>query len=246
MFLTAFKDILWPRACLACGLTTTDPILCDGCKACSDRAPEPDAAEDGPVHSAVAVWKFDRDEPIRYVLHRLKYGNCPWIGLPLGAGLAASTNRSGAAWDVVVPVPLHPRRLLERGYNQAEWIARGLAREMNLPIEPFALARRKNTRTQTGLSREDRPSNVNNAFAVDEGDRISGANVLLVDDTLTTGATLSEASRMLVAGGVSTVLPVAVAFATLRLDEEQRAAGSVISSRHQPTGHESPFLGHHL
>ena len=221
------------------------------CEACRDRSRRVSApyhcATDGRIRSAFALWKFDRDEPVRMVLHRLKYGNCPWIGYHLGSTISASTPACpSGSWDYIVPVPLHPRRLLERGYNQSEWIARGLGRALDVRVTPQALARRKNTKSQTDLSKEDRTSNVSGAFVIDGDTDLTGSSVLLVDDTLTTGATLTAAATTLVESGASVVQPVAVALATLHRDEEQPDAGSVIPSQHESFHHESSSVGHNL
>lgn len=245
---SSFSDLLWPRTCLACGRSAVDPVMCPSCRQRSKRASTSvEYTADGRIRSAFALWKFERDAPVRVVLHRLKYGNCPWIGLELGEDLA----RSGSVllekpWDVIIPVPLHKLRLLERGYNQSDWIARGIGRAMNVPVASREMARRRNTKSQTDLAREDRRTNVESAFSLRGVCSLEGCRVILVDDTLTTGATLGAAARILVDAGVTLVQPAAVARATLWLDEEQPDARSVITSQTKSVSHGASIVGYNL
>ena len=141
------------------------------------------------------------------------------------ASIVAEAARLAAAaqpdWD---RMPAAQRaRLLERGYNQSEWIARGLSAAMDVPLMSRLLIRSRNTRTQTALTRDERRDNVSEAFRTTQGTDIDGTTILLVDDTLTTGATLRSAARALVNAGA-----IAVAGAALRLDEEQPDDAPVI------------------
>jgi len=229
----AFRDLLWPRSCLACGSRAVDGVMCLSCRRRSKRA-EPAILHPGEqrVRPAFALWKFERDAPIRAVLHRLKYGNCPWIGYSLGKAMAASFPPPvEAGWDLILPVPLYSLRLLERGYNQSDWIARGLGDALEVPVMGAELKRLRSTASQTNLTREERRANVEGAFSLSGRCTLEKSRVILVDDTLTTGATLLAAARILVDAGARFVQPAAVARATLRLDEEQPDAASVISSQ---------------
>ena len=115
--------------------------------------------------------------------------------------------------DVVVPVPLAVRRFLHRGYNQCEWIARGVGAELDLPVESRAVRRVKDNPTQTRLEATDRWDNVGGVFRLDEGWRVAGKHVLIVDDVITTGATtVTCAQEIMKAGNVRfSVLSLAVA-----------------------------------
>jgi ComF family protein len=110
------------------------------------------------------------------------------------------------AWrlDLVLAIPLGRARQRERGYNQAGLIARPLAQALGLPFAPKALARWRETRSQVGLTREQRHENVSGIFRAD-GDRVRGRSILLIDDVATTGSTLSSAADALLAAGASTV-----------------------------------------
>ena len=115
-------------------------------------------------------------------------------------------NKKTPRCAAVVPVPLHPLRRWKRGYNQAELIAQGVARTMGLPVEAKLLRRRRNTKTQTKLHGDDKTKNVQGAFSVDEGcaaalQQQGIRQILLIDDTLTTGSTLAACAAPLAAAG---------------------------------------------
>jgi ComF family protein len=136
------------------------------------------------------------------MVHGLKYGNLRVLS-PLMASLMVES-LEGAPFDVIVPVPLHPRRERNRGYNQAELLARGIAAEVGVYCESNCLARMRNTPAQVGLEgMEARRSNVANAFQARR--RFDGQSVLVVDDVCTTGATLEACGLALKAAGAIAV-----------------------------------------
>jgi ComF family protein len=122
----------------------------------------------------------------------------------------AGARAPGPAPALVVPVPLHARRLRHRGFNPAATLARALAREQRCTVDPVALVRVRDTPSQTGLDRRGRRRNVRDAFRPRRGLQATGP-VWLVDDVVTTGATLAEAARALQSAGVETVVGVCVA-----------------------------------
>ena len=113
--------------------------------------------------------------------------------------------------DLLIPVPLHPRRLRERGFNQSLLLARHLSRRLGLPCEAEVLVKVKDTPSQTSLSPAERQRAVRGAFEVMKGERIREKRVLLVDDVFTTGATVNEASRVLLRAGAEEVLVITLA-----------------------------------
>jgi ComF family protein len=147
---------------------------------------------------------------VRAGIHALKYHGRTAVGVPLGALLAeAGGARLPAAplalLDAIVPVPLHPARQAERGFNQAELLARACGRRWGLPVWPRALRRVRPTRPQTELDGAARRANVRGAFAVSWSAPVAGRRLLLVDDVLTTGATLGAAATALRAAGATLV-----------------------------------------
>ena len=131
---------------------------------------------------------------------------------PLGGWFArrlqevVEQHRETYAADVVVPVPVHPSRLKERGYNHAELIARPLALQLNLPFRSYLLVRTRPRPDKLRLTMRERWRTVRGAYAIREGTRVDNLRVLLVDDVLTTGATLDACSRALRRAGAATVV----------------------------------------
>jgi ComF family protein len=159
-----------------------------------------------------AMWYFDQNNVIRQIQHQLKYGNRPVVGRWFGRLLGKAWVESGRTVpDVIVPIPLHRHRMLERGYNQSEEVARGIAAVIGAPINSTLLIRARATRTQTKLSRSRRQENVAGAFAT--GNPADANCIMLIDDVLTTGATLNEAGRVLKDAGIRTVVAAAPGYA---------------------------------
>lgn len=141
------------------------------------------------------------------VIHRYKYNRAMWFE-PFLANLlvrAAAGELASDDWDVIVPVPLHPIKLREREFNQAEHLAGHLGRALGIPCNRSWLRRVERTRTQTLLSRSERSANVRNAFATVPGLKLDGERVVVVDDVFTTGATTSACARVLKQAGAGEV-----------------------------------------
>lgn len=152
-----------------------------------------------PVEAASSQFYFSKSSLLQQLLHQLKYQGKKEIGLWLGAQMGKQLKCSGRFQDIdlIIPVPLHKKRLRQRGYNQAEWICRGLASPMNLPVNVDTLQRSTATRSQTRMNREKRWQNIRDRFRCRYPDRIANRHVLLVDDVITTGATLEAAGEIL-------------------------------------------------
>ena len=223
------SDVVFPPSCLACRKATADrDALCATCWAAirfierpycerlgtpfeADlQAPDllsPDAIAHPPVFSrARAIARFE-DGPSRQMVHRLKYGDRLELAGTMGAWMARSGEEVLGEADVLVPVPLHRRRLAARRFNQAALLARAVSRSCGVPVELDALARGKATASQVGLSRSQRQLNLQGAFAVppERAVAVTGRAVVLVDDVLTSGATANAASRALLRGGARRV-----------------------------------------
>jgi ComF family protein len=148
----------------------------------------------------------------------LKYQEILTLGVWFAKRLLEVTERYGeiCAADVVVPVPTHPLRLKERGYNQAELIARPFAKWLDLPFRSYLLVRTKPRPEKLRLTARERWRTVRDAYAIRQGTRVDNLRVLLVDDVLTTGATLDACSRALRQAGASKVVALTVARAVPR------------------------------
>ncbi len=182
--------------CEVCGLPLDAGGICDTCRA------------DRPHFHALRAWAVF-DDPVRKALHKLKYRR----DLALGDALAAHMVHyvKGLNWplDMIVPIPLGRQRYKERGYNQVGMIAKPLALALDVEFAPKALVRRKETRSQVGLSKQERQKNVLGAFQAGAG--VIGKNILVLDDVSTTGSTLSSSAEALFASGAKNVYALTVA-----------------------------------
>lgn len=151
------------------------------------------------LFSGAAAYYFTRHSPIRMAVHHLKYKNKPDIGLMIGREFGQKLKGSNLfnTIEAIVPVPLHPRKERLRGYNQSQVFAQGIAEAMDLPLLGKVLVRRAFTQTQTAKKRMERFQNVGEVFAVLKPQAIAGKHMLLVDDVLTTGATLEVCGQAL-------------------------------------------------
>lgn len=151
------------------------------------------------------------DGALREAIHRVKFGGETALGRSLGRWLAGSLPGEAAETDLVVPVPLHPRRVRERGFNQSEILSATVAASASLPHRPRLLLKKTPTHSQTGLSRKERRKNLRGTFSLAAGISIAGKRILLVDDIYTTGCTVEECARVLRRGGARGVRVVTLA-----------------------------------
>lgn len=201
--LDALFDVLLPARCAGCGIFAD--ALCAECEAAIDRMPPVVRFDVAGIICVTALGSYER--VLRESVLSLKYANNRVVARKLGAALARKLT-FGA--DVIVPVPLHTTRLRARGYNQAELIARALGFPALVCAQ--ALQRVHATDAQSALAFEARASNVRGAFSPGvSADAVRHARVLLVDDVVTTGATLRECARALHAAGASSVSGACIA-----------------------------------
>ena len=225
-------NLVLPPQCKSCRTRLADPGLCAACwcelgfieAPLCDRLGIPFDYDpgDGIISAAAlayppayararAVVRYD--DVARALVHRFKYKD----GLDAAPLLAAMMKRSGRdlfkGCDIIVPVPLYRSRLWLRRYNQAAVLAIEIARSTGLDYEPQLLDRVRKTRSQVGLNASQRRRNVSGAFSINESafERVSGKRILLVDDVITTGATIEACSKALLRGGAETVNVLAFA-----------------------------------
>jgi ComF family protein len=197
--------VLAPPRCAACDGRVA--LLAAFCPDCARAVLPPDP----PATPCLAAFAYGG--PIARAVARLKYEQRPDLARPLGDLLAARIAREAAALraPVVVPVPLHPRRLAERGYNQSALLARRVARHLGGVPRALALARVRDTQPQATLGAAARRSAVAGAFEARHPRQVAGQAVILVDDVCTTGATLDACTLVLVRAGAASVTRAVVA-----------------------------------
>lgn len=149
----------------------------------------------------------DASHPLRQVIHRFKYGRQAALGKPLGQLMASACKPwfRTSDLDLIIPVPLHPRRLRWRGFNQSVLLGREVGRTWGIRLDPFILTRKTETAPQSTLSLKERQPNVKGAFAIAPGRTVEKIRLLLVDDIHTSGATVNECSRVLLRSGARDV-----------------------------------------
>ena len=229
------RDIIYPPVCLSCraslkNRSAIDNAVCAECWSAIKRNSPPFCRGCG-RHTAAGTgycaacsgehFYFNRaygacryDDRVKELIHAFKYGGRDYLGRTLGRLLADFHNEYGfliSAAEIIIPVPLHPARLREREFNQSEILCGRLAAASGKEIMTGNLVRNKRTRTQTEFDGQDRFSNVRGCFLVKDPGPLSGKHLLLVDDVLTTGATLSEAARALKKAGAAAVTALALA-----------------------------------
>jgi ComF family protein len=210
--LLRWPEIFLQRRCLLCDRAAAQ-ALCPGCTSAVDACvltPQRQLPPQLPAQLQVLAWARYQ-EGVRRLLTQLKYQNRPEVADWLGQRLAQTYLHHGLPRCTLMPIPLHPDRQAVRGYNQAELIARSMARFTGLPLRADYLLRIKATTAQHGLSLADRQQNLAQAFAINPCYAITNPNrdrqlphpVLLIDDIYTTGATIAAASQTLTQAGLA-------------------------------------------
>jgi len=150
-----------------------------------------------PVAAAHSEFYFTKDTLVQHLVHQLKYKGNTAIGRYLGALTGERLLKSGrfSGVDLIIPLPLYPEKEHRRGYNQAAVIGEGMSLVMNVPMDVKTVLRQRSTETQTRKHRTERWKNVDNSFILADEHRLAGKHLLLVDDVITTGATLEACGR---------------------------------------------------
>jgi len=202
-------DVLFPKRCAWCGKVlgfTADACGCDKSREAVRLPNAPLATPDleGEAFFPIGAWAcFAYEEPVRGMILRMKYEEEPALAQPLAQELAQKYDASGLAgqFDVLIPVPMTPKALKKRGYNQCALMAGALAVHAGLPCEEAALRKTRHTERQMALDRAGRLQNVRDAFTAEAG--VAGKRILLVDDVFTTGSTANECAKSLQAAGAA-------------------------------------------
>jgi len=225
--LRALSSLFYPPLCVVCSSNIDGPeYLCEGCRGRAPRITPPFCAkcsepfsgaitqtfscancEHRTLHFDAAVAAYRSRGLVRKLVHDFKYGHQRHLRHPLAEWLCEAMRDPrlhARRFDLIVPVPLHPTRERERGFNQATLLAELLARQVAMPLRPV-LERIRYTITQTAYDRAERMENLSNAFRLRKKMNVRELHVLLIDDVLTTGSTLSECARVLKEAGAISV-----------------------------------------
>lgn len=216
-FSACLSDVLYPPHCIVCeaGLNLGETDVCVTCLSTLPLVNDDYSPESLYLRLSVElrpsyVWAyliFDSKNKTQKILHAIKYGDSPDIATRISAIWADRIKESllHAEIDLIIPIPLHGSKQRKRGYNQATKIAEGIAMIINYPIEEQVLYRKRNLFVQAKSNRNKRFENVKLVYAIKNIDRIQGKHILLIDDVLTTGATLEACGMLLKKAGAAKV-----------------------------------------
>jgi ComF family protein len=205
---TALLDTLYPHLCPGCHykIPSAHQALCITCEAnlplSYDHTFSPNPLEKIfwgrlPLQKAISLMVFSKDGLGRRMIHEVKYQGNTALGYYLGAKLGQLIINEPfiKEMDGIVPMPLHPKKKRIRGYNQCDIIGKGLSDTLSIPLLSNVVCRVKNNPTQTKVNREGRWGNVTDAFKLSEPEMVYQKNILLLDDTVTTGATIESLGK---------------------------------------------------
>lgn len=221
-----FLHLFFPNICLACedSLQRGENIICTNCyfnmPLCKyeDKLDNPMAKKFwGKINfdGAYAYLNFTRKGRVQSLMHRLKYKGEKDVGVLLGELMADEilSSKNFAGFDAIIPVPLHRKKFIKRGYNQSECIANGMSNVFNVPVDTFLVKRTAHSSTQTKKKRFARWKNVEKIFELGSAKEYEGKHLLLVDDITTTGSTMSACAEQILKIPNSKVSVASLAFA---------------------------------
>lgn len=224
-YIKAFSRLFYPVNCASCGNALVDReahicVVCQLSLPVTNYHKELENPLDNLLKLRLRVdfissyLFYDQGLSTQNLLHAIKYKNHKILATHLGELYGHDIKQSFKhPIDYVIPVPLHKRKLRERGFNQSEYWAKGLAKSLSTPMDLHSLIRIRYTTTQTKKSRTDRVKNVENAFQISTPESLKGKSILLVDDVITTGATLEACGLALWSAGIKSLNIVTIAYA---------------------------------
>jgi ComF family protein len=219
-------DFIYPPVCISCNTHLSDGSqkICLNCwnaipALTKDHSLYQETRgkllAEGCIDDLISCYVFEREGPFQHIAHALKYQEYKSFGVELGKQIGGLVRDWNVETDIIVPVPLHRIKHRERGYNQSEFIARGIASIIGKPIIVDAVRRTRHTQTQTKLNLEERYKNMEDAFEIIMGasEIFNRKKCLMVDDVITTGATINSCARAILAAGSRTIIAASAALA---------------------------------
>jgi ComF family protein len=210
-FYHIIRDLVYPNKCLVCGSISEGiaECVCSGCISALDFIGGSNRLKRIPYYTGVdelySVWIYDKG--LKKIINALKYEDLARVGTNLARWTAKLLpGKIACDIDLVIPVPLHSSKKRERGYNQSHWIAKTLAQEWQIDYSQKVLVKFKTTRSQTRMNLNERKSNIENSIKWKKP--LNGSTVGIVDDIITTGATVSECGQQLKLAGAKKVIAI--------------------------------------
>jgi ComF family protein len=223
-FISLF-DFFLPRFCNVCNikLTTNEKYICDSCfnelEYSTQKRIQNEFSRkfltDKIISDFASVFVFQNDSAIQSIIHSLKYDKRFQVGNFLGEQIVNNLQDKISEWNanLIIPVPLHTLRKAERGFNQSELIAKAVGKLLGIPVDTKSLKRNRFTQTQTKLTLTERKENMSEAFTLKHNKQIKNKTIILIDDVITTGATISECGKVLLNNGANKIFALSVAIA---------------------------------
>lgn len=213
-FINDILDLIFPHICCTCGerITKEEELICFGCRSELPKVKFSDPCNNELTDRFLGKYSlkfgasylyFFKSGNTQTLMHKFKYQNKPALGVMIGRYLGHEIAATGYSkgLDMIIPVPIHLKKLRKRGYNQSQKFASGLSEATNIPVETDILIRKIHGESQTHKSKEERQRSVAEVFQLKEPNRVRGKSILLVDDVITTGATLEVCGKLLLNAG---------------------------------------------
>ena len=217
--LNSFLDIIYPRFCYMCDekIPDSDKYFCPSCYSNlkffnTIHGSKVNKVFSNCIDESFSFFYFEPQAISQKIIHMIKYEGMKNLGVQMGKKLGKVLEEQNISADLIIPVPLHFSRKRERGYNQAEAIASGVSEVLKIPLEQKLIRRKKFTKSQTKLNREERILNVGEAFQINSNIDLSGKSVFILDDVITTGATIGGCAKLLKNNNAKKVTALSLAY----------------------------------
>lgn len=218
-------DFILPRFCCSCRtkLSVNQDTMCGNCVSKIQRSTssrlqreyERKFLDNKIISEFYSPFVFEKDKELQHAIHALKYDKRFPVGIFLGKVLATEIKSNKTSWnfDLIIPIPLHQLKKAERGYNQSYYIAKGVGKELRVKVSDRVVKRTKYTESQTTMNLNQREENISGAFKIRNQKMVRRKSILLLDDVITTGATISECGKMLLESGATKIYAASIAIA---------------------------------